>query len=111
MNEDKKTLRTLFICGLTTGISIMCFIGNPFALFLYFISVIEKTSSYIVQSVALIVVCALGCLGSLAASIVAKVLDKTHRWPTVNIVFISIGTVLGALLSWGFIALVNAVGA
>ena len=109
MNEDKKSLRTIFICGLATGVSIMCFIGNPFALFLYFISVIERTSSYITQSAVLITVCALGCLGSLAASIVAKVLDKTHRWPTVNIVFISIGTVLGALLSWGFIALVNSI--
>jgi len=107
MNEDKKKLRTLIICGLALGVSIMCFIGHPVALFLWFISVIERTSSYIIQSTVLIVVCALGALGSLAASIVAKVLDKTNRWPIINIVFISIVTVIKVLLSWGFIWLVN----
>ena len=107
MNEDKKTLRTLMICGIALGISIMCFIGHPFALFLWFISVIERTSSYIIQSTIMIVVCAVGALGSLAASIVAKVLDKTNRWPIVNIIFISIVTVIRILLSWGFIALIN----
>jgi len=107
MNEDKKKLRTLIICGLALGVSIMCFIGHPVALFLWFISVIERTSSYIIQSTVLIVVCAVGALGSLAASIVAKVLDKTNRWPIINIVFISIVTVIKVLLSWGFIWLVN----
>ena len=110
MNEDKQKLRTLIICGLALGISIMCFIAHPVALFLYFISVIERTSSYILHSTIMIVVCALGALGSLAASIVAKVLDKTNRWPIINIVFISIVTVIRILLSWGFIALVNQMG-
>ena len=109
MIEDKITKRTLFICGLATGISIMSFIGHPVAMLLWMISVLERTPSYIFQSTFLLVACAIGALGSLAASIVAKVLDKKHRWPIVNIVYISIGIVIKALLSWGFIALVNSV--
>ena len=108
MDKIKRESRTHIICGLATGVSTMCFVGNPVVVcFFWLLSVAQRIPSYISQSVFLLVLCAVGAVGSLAASIVAKVLDKESRWAVVNIVYISIVTVIGALLTAGFIALIN----
>ena len=101
MDEYKKRERTLILNGLATGVATMCFIGNPVACWMWFI--------YITQSTFLIVICGVGALASLAASIVARVLDKKSNWAIANIVYISICFVIGGLLTWGFIALINSV--
>ena len=105
--EIKKQERTTILNGLATGIATMCFIGNPVACWMWLISVAERSKNYITQSTFLIVLCAVGALGSLAAAIVAKVTDKKSTWAVANIVYISICFVIGALLTWGFIALIN----
>ena len=107
--EYKKRERTLILNGLATGIATMCFIGNPAACWMWFISVAERSRNYITQSTFLIVICAVGALGSLAAAIVARVLDKQSNWAIANIVYISICFVIGALLTWGFIAFINSI--
>ena len=107
MDKIKRESRTHIICGLATGVSTMCFVGNPVVCFFWLLSVAQRIPSYISQSVFLLVLCAVGAVGSLAVSIVAKVLDKESRWAVVNIVYISIVTVIGALLTAGFIALIN----
>ena len=107
MDKIKKMNRTHIICGLATGVSVMCFIGNPAVCFLWFLSVIQKIPSYISQTNFLLILCAVGAIGSLAASIVAKVLDKESRWPVVNIIYISIVTVIDGLLTAGFLWLIN----
>lgn len=106
-DKIKKENRTNIICGLATGVSTMCFIGNPVVCILWFLSVAQRIPSYIAQTNLLLIVCAVGAVGSLAASIVAKVLDKESRWAVVNIIYISIVTVIGGLLTAGFIALIN----
>ena len=108
-NEYKLREKTLILNGLATGIATMCFIGNPIACWMWFISVAERSRNYITQSTILIIACAVGALGSLAASIVARVLNKKSNWAVANIVYISICFVIGALLTWGFIALINSV--
>lgn len=105
--ENKKQTRTSILNGLATGIATMCFIGNPIACWMWFISVAQRSRSYITQATFLIVICAVGALGSLAASIVARVIDKKSNWAIANIVYISICFVIGALLTWGFLALIN----
>lgn len=106
-DKIKKENRTHIICGLATGVSTMCFIGNPVVCVLWFLSIAQRIPSYISLTYFLIILCAVGAVGSLAASIVAKVLDKESRWAIANIIYISIVTVIGGLLTAGFIALIN----
>ena len=107
MDKIKRMNRTHILCGLATGVSTMCFIGNPVVCFMWFLSVIQRIPSYISQTNFLLILCAVGAVGSLAASIVAKVLDQESHWPAVNIVYISIVTVINGLITAGFIALIN----
>ena len=106
-DKYKKENRTHILCGLATGVSTMCFVGNPVVCVLWLLSVAQRIPSYIAQTNLLLIICAVGAVGSLAASIVAKVLDKESHWPIVNIIYISIVTVIGGLLTAGFIALIN----
>ena len=80
MDKIKRESRTHIICGLATGVSTMCFVGNPVVCFFWLLSVAQRIPSYISQSVFLLVLCAVGAVGSLAASIVAKVLDTDRRF-------------------------------
>ena len=107
IEKDTKREKVRIMNGLACGVATMCFIGNPIACWMWFISVAERSTKYITQSTILLILCGVGALGSLAASIVAKVLDKNSRWAVANIVYISIVFVIGALLTWGFIALIN----
>ena len=106
-DEIKKEARTHILCGLATGISTMCFVGSPAACFLWLLSVLQRSPVYIAQTYFLLILCGVGALGSLAASIVAKVLDKESRWAVVNIIYISIVTVISGLITAGFVALIN----
>ena len=106
-DKIKKENRTHILCGLATGVSIMCFIGNPLVCFLWFLSVAQRIPSFISQTNFLLIMSAVGAVGSLAASIVAKVLDKKSRWAVVNIIYISIVTVISGLITAGFIWLIN----
>lgn len=106
-DKIKKENQTNIICGLATGVSTMCFVGNPVVCVLWLLSVAQRIPSFITQTNILLIVCAAGAVGSLAASIVAKVLNKESRWAIVNIIYISILTVVGGLLTAGFIALIN----
>lgn len=102
-----KTEKAFIICGLSTGIAVLSLVGEPVGVYMWLISVLEKSTNYISQSIALLIVCGIGILGSLAASIVAKVKNKEMRWPVVNIVFISIMLVIQGLLTYGFIWLIT----
>ena len=110
LNGDPVAERTTAICGLATGLSCLFFTATPVAIWLYIMAILERTSKFINQSIFILVVCGVSLVGCLAASIVAKVLDRRSRWATANIVFISINLVLSALLCWFFIWLVNTYG-
>lgn len=102
-----KEEKSVMINGLSTGISTMAFIGLPIGVYMWIISMLERSVSYITQSIAIMVICGIAIIGSLAASIVAKVKDKTGRWPTANIVYISIMLVISGLLTYFFIWLMT----
>ncbi len=104
---DENISRAMMLCGISTGVSCLFFSALPFGIILYMISVIEKTSKYIGQSTFILIVCGVAIIGSLAASIVAKVKYRKSRWAVTNIVYISINLVISGLNSWFFIWLVN----
>ena len=102
-----KEEKSLMLSGLATGISTLAFIGLPIGVYMWLISMLERSVSYITQSIAIMVVCGIGIIGSLATSIVARVGDKQSRWPVVNIVYISIMLVISGLLTYFFIWLMT----
>lgn len=106
MNEEKKTELSLILSGISTGVSVMAFIGNPLVLWYWLIAVLERSAKFNTSCVVMLICCAVGAVGSLAASIVAKVLSKKLRWPVANIIFISILLVVQGLITWGFMALI-----
>lgn len=110
LNGDRAAEKTMAICGLAIGISCLVFAAIPVAVWLYIMAILERTKAYINQSVFILVVCGVSVVGSLAASIVAKIKDKRSRWAVFNIVFISINLVISALVSWFFIWVVNTYG-
>lgn len=106
MNEEKKTELSLILSGISTGVSVMAFIGNPLVLWYWLIAVLERSAKFNTSCVVMLICCTVGAVGSLAASIVAKVLSKKLRWPVANIIFISVLLVVQGLITWGFMALI-----
>ena len=107
---DKNAEMAMALCGLSTGISCLFFGVLPYGVLLYMISILEKTSKYIAQSTFILIVCGVAILGSLAASIFAKVKCRKSKWAVTNIVYISINIVTSGLTSWFFIWLINTYG-
>jgi hypothetical protein len=107
---DSKIPNTMLMCGLATGISCIFFGVSPIAILLYMIAVLERTRAYINQSTFILIVCGLSIVGSLAASIVAKVRCRASKWAVTNIIFISINLVKTGLVAWFFIWLMNTYG-
>ena len=96
--------------AMATGISCLFFGVLPYGVILYMISILEKTTKYIGQSTFILIVCGVAVVGSLAASIFAKVKYRKSRWAVTNIVYISINLVISALNSWFFIWFINTYG-
>ena len=100
----------MIMCGLATGISCIAFSVLPIGVLMYIISVLERTKQYIAQSTFILIACGIAVLGSLAASIVAKVRNRKSRWAVTNIVYISINLVTSGLTTWFFVWLMNTYG-
>lgn len=107
---DKNISFSMLLCGLATGVSCFFFAVLPLGVLTYMISIIERTREYISQSVFVIVCCGVGIVGSLVASIFAKIKFRKSRWAVTNIVYISINLVISGLISWFFIWLMNTYG-
>ena len=107
---DKNITNSMLMCGLATGISCLFFGILPFGVILYLMSVLEKTQRYINQSVFILIMCAVGIVGSLVISIIAKIKYRKSNWAVTNIVYITINLVISGLISWFFIWLINAYG-
>ena len=107
---DKNITNSMLMCGLATGISCLFFGILPFGVILYLMSVLEKTQRYINQSVFILIMCAVGIMGSLVISIIAKIKYRKSKWAVTNIVYITINLVISGLISWFFIWLINAYG-
>lgn len=107
---DKNAELAMALCGISTGISCLFFGALPFGVILYMISVLEKTSKYIGQSTFILIVCGVAIVGSLAASIFARVKCRKSKWAITNIVYISINLVISALNTWFFIWFINTYG-
>ena len=107
---DEKIEQTMIMCGLATGISCIAFSVLPIGVLMYIISVLERTKQYIAQSTFILIACGIAVLGSLAASIVAKVRNRKSRWAVTNIVYISINLVTSGLTTWFFVWLMNTYG-
>lgn len=107
---DKNITNSMLMCGLATGISCLFFGILPFGVILYLMSVLEKTQRYINQSVFILIMCAVGIVGSLVISIIAKIKYRKSNWAVTNIVYITINLVVSGLISWFFIWLINAYG-
>ena len=107
---DKNITNSMLMCGLATGISCLFFGILPFGVILYLMSVLEKTQRYINQSVFILIMCAVGIVGSLVISIIAKIKYRKSKWAVTNIVYITINLVVSGLISWFFIWLINAYG-
>lgn len=110
LTVDKNAELAMALCGISTGISCLFFGVLPYGVILYMISILEKTSKYIGQSTFILIVCGVAVIGSLAASIFAKVKYRKSRWAVTNIVYISINLVISALNSWFFIWFINTYG-
>lgn len=104
---DSRITTAMILCGLATGISCIFFTITTFGVYLYIISIIEKTSKYINQAIFVLVCCGIATIGSLAASIMAKVKCRESKWAVINIVIISINLVIRGLIAWSFIWLIN----
>lgn len=107
---DKNAELAMALCGISTGVSCLFFGALPFGVILYMISVLEKTSKYIGQSTFILIVCGVAIVGSLAASIFARVKCRKSKWAITNIVYISINLVISALNTWFFIWFINTYG-
>lgn len=107
---DKNTANAMIICGLATGISCFFLAIEPLGVLYYMIAIIEKTQVYINQAVFILITCAVAIVGSLAASIFAKVKYRKGRWAVTNIVYITVNLVIGGLISWFFIWFINTFG-
>ncbi len=107
---DKDTANTMIICGLATAMSCLFFAIEPFGVIFYIMAILEKTQAYINQTVFILIMCGIATVGSLAASIFAKIKYQKSKWAVVNIVYISIVLVITVLISWFFIWLVNTYG-
>mgnify|MGYP003311559779 CR=1 FL=1 len=107
---DKNAELAMALCGISTGVSCLFFGALPFGVILYMISVLEKTSKYIGQSTFILIVCGVAIVGSLAASIFARVKCRKSKWAITNIVYISINLVISVLNCWFFIWLINTYG-
>lgn len=107
---DKNAELAMALCGISTGVSCLFFGALPFGVILYMISVLEKTSKYIGQSTFILIVCGVAVVGSLVASIFAKVKCRKSKWAITNIVYISINLVISALNTWFFIWFINTYG-
>lgn len=104
--DEDITGKTSILCGLATGFSTMAFALNPVAVYLWLIDTLKTTAKNTNGSYVIMGICLATVLGSLAASIVAKVRHPKGRWAVVNIVYISITLVITVLLTWGFMALI-----
>ena len=107
---DKNSELAMALCGISTGISCLFFGGLPYGVILYMISILEKTTKYIGQSTFILIVCGVAIVGSLAASIFARVKCRKSKWAITNIVYISINLVISALNTWFFIWFINTYG-
>ena len=107
---DKNAEMAMALCGLSTGISCLFFGVLPYGVLLYMISILEKTTKYIAQSTFILIVCGIAIVGSLAASIIAKVKCRKSKWAVTNIVYISINLVISGLNTWFFVWLMNTYG-
>ncbi len=107
---DTKTEKTMIMCGLATGISCMAFTFLPIGILMYIISILERTKTYIAQSTFILIVCGIAVIGSLAASIIAKVKNRKSRWAVTNIIYISINLVTSGLSTWFWVWLMNTYG-
>jgi len=107
---DKNAEMAMALCGLSTGISCLFFGVLPYGVLLYMISILEKTTKYIAQSTFILIVCGVAIVGSLAASIIAKVKCRKSKWAVTNIVYISINLVISGLNTWFFVWLMNTYG-
>lgn len=107
---DWNIYYSMVMCGIATGISCLFFTILPFGVLMYMIAILEKTQTYIGQSVFILICCAVAVVGSLAASITAKVKNRKSRWAVANIIFISINLVTSGLTSWFFIWIINTYG-
>lgn len=110
LTYDSKIPESMIWCGLSTGISCLAFAALPIGVILYMIAVLERTRAYINQSTFILIACGVAIIGSLAASITAKVKNRKSRWAVTNIVIISINLVISGLNSWFFIWLINTYG-
>lgn len=104
---DKSISDAMLLCGIATAVSCFCFGILRIGVFYYVIAVIERTREYINQAIFIISCSGAGILGSLAASVIAKIKCRKSRWAVTNIVYITINLVISALVSWFFIWLMN----
>jgi hypothetical protein len=108
---DSRITAAMIMCGIATGVSCLFFAATSVGVYLYIISVFEKTSKYVGQAVFVLVCCGIATVGSLVTSIIAKVKCRKSNWAVTNIVIISINLVVRGLIAWFFIWLVNTYGA
>ena len=107
---DERIPESMIWCGIASGISSIAFTILPAGVLMYIISILERTREYINQAGFILISCVAALVGSLAASIFAKVRCRQSKWATANIVYISINLVISGLISWFFVWLMNTYG-
>lgn len=110
LNFDKNITDSMIMCGIATGVSCVFFGILPMGVIMFMITMLEHSQKYIEQAIFVLVCCAVGIIGSLVTSIVAKAKFRKSRWAVTNIVYISINLVCSGLVSWFFIWLIYTYG-